>query len=74
MLIIEELHELVERIAVCALGVGARWPGRRDDLIGYVAEVEAGFWVARAGAGDNLAEEGGHDVVVFLEEDFGRII
>jgi hypothetical protein len=74
MFIIEKLYELVERIAVCALGVGARWPGRRDDLIGYVAEVETGFWMARAGAGDDLAEEGGHDVVVFLEEDFGRII
>lgn len=58
MLLVEEGDELVEGCAVVAFGVGAAGPRGRDYAVGYVAEVEAGFWVASARAGDDLAEEG----------------
>lgn len=60
VLVVEELHQLVQRVAVRALRVRAAGPRRRDDLVRHVAEVESGFWVARAWACDELAEERGH--------------
>ena len=58
--VVEELDEVVERIAVCALGVGAAGAGGCDYLVCYVAEIEACFWVSGAGSCDDLAEEGCH--------------
>lgn len=39
---------------------GGRGGVRCDDVGGYVAQVEAGFVVFGAWAGDDLAQEGGH--------------
>lgn len=60
MLVVEELDELVERVAVRALWVGAAGTGGCDYVVCYIAEVEAGFWVSGARSCDDLAEEGGH--------------
>lgn len=53
--------------AGCELGLSAGVRGReeeggvrRDDVGSYVAQVEAGFVVFGARAGDDLAQEGGH--------------
>lgn len=62
VLVVEELDEGVERVAVGALRVRPAGARRRDDVRRHVAEIEAGFWVARAGARDDLAEERRHCV------------
>jgi hypothetical protein len=31
MLRVQELHERVERVSICALGIGATWARRGDD-------------------------------------------
>jgi hypothetical protein len=46
-------------VAVGERWVGDGWPRCDDELGRYVAEVEFGFGVAGAGAGYELAEEGG---------------
>jgi hypothetical protein len=56
--LVKEGDELVERVAVVAFRVGAAGTGGGYYAVGYIAEIEAGFWVTRAGPGDNLAEEG----------------
>lgn len=79
MLGVEEFHKRIERVAVCALGIGAAgtrccddyaWStrdsqrlhepqvyGRRScTVICDIAEVEAGFSVSGARAGDYLAK------------------
>ncbi len=58
--VVKEFDELVERVAVCTLRVGAAGTGGRYEEGCDVAEVEAGFWVSGARACDDLAEEGGH--------------
>lgn len=57
VVLVEELDELVERVAVGALRVSAAGARGRDDRVGYIAQVEAGFRVPGSWAGDDLAEQ-----------------
>jgi len=69
MLLVQEPHELVERVTIGALGIGPARPRGRDYEGRYVAQVEVGFGVFSARAGDELAEEGGHCLCIV---EFGR--